>query len=94
MPWDVLEEVRLREPATDPTLHPLQEDTSRRRKFFCIGGVVCSIPAIDPCCRLIGVPEPLSIEIVGGTVLKVRLSGHNILIGPVLGQGDWDFRHV
>lgn len=94
MAGDMLKEVRLRKPAADPTLHPLQEDTSRRRKFFCIGSVVCSIPAVDPCCRLVGVPEPLSIEIVSRMVFKVRPGGCDVPIGPVLGQGDWNFGHV
>ncbi len=94
MARDMLEEVRLREPATDPALNPLQEDASRRREFFCIGRVIGSIPAVNPCCRLIGVPEPLSIEVVGRTVLKVCLGGCDVLIGPFFGQSDWNFGHI
>ena len=90
-PRDVSEEKCLRKPSPQPALHPLQKYPCRGRELFCALRVVSRVPGVNPRGRLVRVPEPFRVEVVGGALFKIRLRGGNVLFCPVLIQRQ---RHV
>lgn len=96
MGGNMLEEICLAKPASNPGPEPLDEDTRGARVIFDALTVRDGVPAIDPCGRLVREPEPFGVIVVRSRVLELGLSSLQLLLcwAGVLAQGRRNIREL